>query len=338
MGKYWDVEKTASYNCLLNFIMGIRGCGKTYGLLQYLVNRYLKHEYRFMYVRRSEEELKALTTMKSGRLFNHVQTEFEGHSLWTEANVLHVDKEVCGYAQAVSTARKLKSDALDNVRDIVFDEFIIDNTISSQRYLPSEVTAFFELYESIARPGSRDYDVRCWFLGNAISSTNQYFDFFKLTMPFNTDIKRDGDKLLQLVAPPELIEAKKSTRFYKTIEGSDYAAYAAENKFLRDRESFIAKKDSKCEYQYTMLYYDDSIGVWRDYRNGRYFISDDVDKQCRTVYACTTESHEPNVLLMKGFKGSRQLKNLKEAYDKGCLFYENQRLYNWFRDIVRMAL
>ena len=69
MSKFWNIEQTASYNCLFNFIDGIRGAGKTYGLLKYEIERYKKFGYRFMYVRRSEEELKTLTTQKSGRLF-----------------------------------------------------------------------------------------------------------------------------------------------------------------------------------------------------------------------------------------------------------------------------
>lgn len=336
--KYWNIPLTASHNCLFNYILGIRGAGKTYGLLKMMVSKYLKSGERFMYLRRSEEELKTLTTQKNGRLFNHVQVEFEGHSLWAESNVLHIDKETCGYAQALSTARKMKSDALDNVRDIIFDEFIIDTTCSLQRYLPDEVTAFLELYESVARPGTRDYDVRCWFLGNAISSTNPYFDYFDLKMPYKTDIWKRGDSLVQMVAPPELIEAKKGTRFYQMIEGTAYAAYAAENEFLRDNNAFIAKKTKDAEYQFTMLYMDNEIGIWRSNRNGRYYVSDNVDKQCNMVYATTTETHEPNTLLLKGFKSSTHLKMLKKAYDLGCVYYENQRLSNWFRDIVRMGL
>ena len=133
-------------------------------------------------------------------------------------------------------------------------------------------------------------------------------------------------------------EAKKSTRFYQSIEGTAYAAYAAENKFLRDNQYFIKKKTRDAEYQFTMIYYDYLIGVWRDYRNGCYVISEDVDKQCRLVYATTTETQEPNTMLLRGFKSSVHLSNLKKAYDMGCVYYENQKLHNWFRDIVRMGL
>ena len=33
ISKYWDIPRTVSHNCLFNFILGIRGAGKTYGLL-----------------------------------------------------------------------------------------------------------------------------------------------------------------------------------------------------------------------------------------------------------------------------------------------------------------
>lgn len=335
---YFNPQNTASHNKLMNYIIGIRGCGKTYSTLKYFVERYLKTGERFIYLRRSEEELKKLTTQKNGRLFNHVQAEFEGHALWAEANVLHVDKDICGYAAALSTAGKFKSDAITGVTNIVFDEFIINKLITQQRYLPDEVTAFLEFYETIARPGSRDYDVKCWFLGNAVSSSNPYFDYFDLHTPFQGNIYKKGDSLVQMVAPPDLIEAKKATRFYKMLEGTAYENYAVENKFLTDTQHFIKKKSKSSEYQFGFIYYDDVIGVWKDYRNGWYIISDDVDKQCRLMYAATTETHEPNTLLLKGARNSYHLKGLRDAYDLGCVYYENQRLYNWFRDIVRMGL
>lgn len=336
--KFWNISQTISYNALFNFILGIRGAGKTYSSLKYFIERYQKYGHKFLYLRRTEEELKKLTTCRNGRIFNLVKNEFPNNTLWAESNNLYCDKEIMGWAQALTTAGKLKSDAIDNVRDIIFDEFIIDKNISKQRYLPDEVTAFLELYETIARPGERDYDVRCWFLGNAITSTNPYFDYFDINLPYNTDIAKKGEFLTQMVAPPELIEAKHATRFYKAIEGSAYSAYASENKFLRDNKYFIKKKNKNCEYQFTFIYYDNKIGVWRDYRNGCYFISDSVDKQCKTVYATTTESQQPNILLLKGFKTSYNLKNLKTAYELGCVYYENQRLASWFRDIVRMGL
>ena len=51
---YWDIKKPLSYNCLWNFILGMRGGGKTYGSLKYAIEQYLKahkkgEKWQFMY-------------------------------------------------------------------------------------------------------------------------------------------------------------------------------------------------------------------------------------------------------------------------------------------------
>lgn len=340
---YWDVVRTSSHHCMWNFIKGIRGCGKTYTMKKYLIERYKKQSKQFLWIRRSEEELKKQTTQKNGRFFKDVQKEFPNHVLWAEANVLYMDKEIIGYAQALNTGKKLKGDTLQNIHNIVFDEYLIDSIKDPYaRYLPDEFGTFLELSETVGRYGSRDFEPTFWFLGNNISSDDPYTANFNLQDPYGKDIWKRGEFLVQYVAPPKLIEAKKATRFYQSLAGlpagDKYRAYAMENESLRDNKTFIKKKGQHAEYQYALLYYNEAIGVWQDYRNGCFFISDSVDKQCREVYACTTEEQQPNVLLLKGFKNSKKLKMLKQAYDLGCVYYENQKLANWFRDIIRMGL
>lgn len=337
--KYINFNLVRSHNVLYNWLIGIRGCGKTYGALLFCVQQFIKHKYRFCYVRRTEEELKRLTTTKNGRIFNYINAnnEFPKHLLWAESNNLYFDKSLIGYATALTTAHKMKSDAMENVHFIVFDEFLIDTMGTSQRYLSDEVTAFLEFYETVARPGTRDYTVYNFFLGNAILSTNPYFDYFGLDLPYKCDLIKRGEHLVQLVAPPSLIKAKKKTRFYKSLEGTAYEAYAVENKFLRDNKNFICKKNKNCEYQFTLIYYNERIGVWKDYRNGRFYISDDVDKQCKAVFAVTTETQEPNTLILRDFRTGYFLKALKDAYSIGCVYYESQKLYRSFRDIIKLG-
>ena len=55
-GLYWNPGRTASYNCLFNFIVGSRGAGKTYGILKRGIARFLKSpkgsRAQFVYMRR----------------------------------------------------------------------------------------------------------------------------------------------------------------------------------------------------------------------------------------------------------------------------------------------
>lgn len=337
---YWDIKKPLSYNCLWNFILGMRGGGKTYGSLKYGIEQFLKEKkkgntWQFMYVRRMKSELEKLTQCRNGRIFKAVEKEFPTHNLKAESNVLYCDKEVIGYAQPLSTASILKSDAFPYVKLIIFDEFIIDNR-GTYHYLKDEVTKFLDLYETVAR----ERDVMVLFLSNAVTISNPYFDYFHLDKPYNTDIQRFGKSkeiLVQNFVDTELSDIKHKSRFGSIIQGTDYIDYAYDNKWLLDNNDFIEHKTQRSRYYLTLRFKDSYIGIWFDEIQWLYYISDDVDLQYGLIYSVTTDDHKPNVMLFHAGKKLPWLKNLQSAYEMGAVRYENIKLKNWFRDIMRMC-
>ena len=339
--KYWDIDKTLSYNCLFNFIISLRGGGKTYGCLKYCVGRYLREKkkgnlWQFVYVRRQENELKKLTISRGGRLFNDIRKEFPGHILKAESNVLYCDGEECGYAIQLSNAFTQKSDPHPNVQMIIFDEFI---AVKQSSYLNDEVTKFLELYESIARPGTDHPVVRVFFLGNAVTQMNPYFDYFRLERPYAGEFKRFGstnDILVQDVDVPELQEDKHRSRFGQLIQGTEYASYSIDNEWLEDNTDFIQKKTKDCEYRMSIRYNNQWIGVWFDTIDWIYYISMNVDLQNPNKYSATTQDHKPNVMLIKNAKRMASFKHLIDSYNMGAIRYESIKLKNWFREIIRM--
>lgn len=341
MSKYWDIRKTLSYNCLFNFIISLRGGGKTYGTLKYCVDKYLKEKkqgrlWQFVYVRRQENELKKLTISRGGRLFNDIRKEFPGHILKAESNVLYCDGEECGYAIQLSNAFTQKSDPHPNVQMIIFDEFI---AVKQSSYLNDEVTKFLELYESIARPGTDHPVVRVLFLGNAVTQMNPYFDYFRLERPYAGEFKRFGstnDILVQDVDVPELQEDKHRSRFGQLIQGTEYASYSIDNEWLEDNTDFIQKKTKDCEYRMSIRYNNQWIGIWFDTIDWIYYISMDVDLQNPNKYSATTQDHKPNVMLIKNAKRMASFKHLIDSYNMGAIRYESIKLKNWFREIIRM--
>lgn len=341
MSKYWDIRKTLSYNCLFNFIISLRGGGKTYGTLKYCVDKYLKEKkqgrlWQFVYVRRQENELKKLTISRGGRLFNDIRKEFPGHILKAESNVLYCDGDECGYAIQLSNAFTQKSDPHPNVQMIIFDEFI---AVKQSSYLNDEVTKFLELYESIARPGTDHPIVRVFFLGNAVTQMNPYFDYFRLERPYAGEFKRFGstnDILVQDVDVPELQEDKHRSRFGQLIQGTEYASYSIDNEWLEDNTDFIQKKTKDCEYRMSIRYNNQWIGIWFDTIDWIYYISMDVDLQNPNKYSATTQDHKPNVMLIKNAKRMASFKHLIDSYNMGAIRYESIKLKNWFREIIRM--
>lgn len=339
--KYWDVDRTLSHNCLFNFIISLRGGGKTYGCLKRVIKNFLdaKKQGRvrqFVYVRRQENELKKLTISRGGRLFAAVQKEFPGHTLKAESNTMYCDGEVCGYAIQLSNAFTQKSDSFPYVDTIIFDEFI---AIKRSSYLNDEVTKFLELYETIARPGTDHPPVRVFFLGNAVTQTNPYFEYFYLERPYQGEFKKFGptkDILVQDVSVPELQADKHASRFGQLIAGTEYASYAIDNEWLEDDSDFIQRKTKDCEYRMAIRYNDTWIGVWYDNIDWMYYISMDVDLQNPNKYSATTADHKPNVMLIKSAKRMRSFGHLIDAYNNGAIRYESIKLKSWFREVMRM--
>ena len=91
---YWDIAKPLSYNALFNFIVGARGCGKTFGVKQWCIKDFLKTGYQFVYVRRYKTELKTVKTF-----FFDIADHFPNHTFEVKGNEFNIDGKTAGYAR-----------------------------------------------------------------------------------------------------------------------------------------------------------------------------------------------------------------------------------------------
>lgn len=352
-GEHWNANKTLSYNCLWNFVVGMRGGGKTYGALCKCVENFIKAKKdgrveQFIYLRRYKTEIEKLTISRGGRLFNAIikNKEFPGYQFKAESNVLQIkcpgeeQWETLGYGMSLTTSLVQKSDSFPDVTTIVFDEFII-NPHDNYRYLKGEVTKFKEFYETVARErkGTKDSkDVVVLFLSNAVSVSNPYFDHWNLNKPRDGQFQRFGKEILvENFVSPELAKRKKESRFGSIVAGSDYAEYAYDNAWLLDNTDFLGKKTQRSRYFATLIFMGKSMGVWVDELQWLYYISDDVDNDCERVYSVTTDDHKPNMLLFKSARKLPVIKALMDAYNYGAVRYEDIKLKNSFREIMRMC-
>ena len=342
---YWNPKETLSHNCLFNFVVGMRGGGKTYGSLKYGIDKWIAAEKagrcsQILYVRRLKSELAKLTISRGGRLFNAVQNEFPGYELKAESNELLIrakDGEknfnYLGYAQPLSTASILKSDAMPNVDLIIFDEFIIDNK-GTYHYLSGEVTKFLDLYETVAR----GRDVKVFFLSNAVTVSNPYFDYFHLDKPRNGRFQKFGsDILVENYVNEQLSNQKKRSRFGNIIAGTEYSDYAYDNEWLLDNNDFLEKKTQRSRYCCTLVFNGQKFGIWVDEVQWLYYVSTDIDPTDMHLYSVTTDDHKPNMLLLKAAKQLPMIKALMEAYAAGAVRYESVKLKNSYREVMRMC-
>lgn len=329
---FYSYQKVLSYNALLNFIIGERGVGKSYGAKVYVANRFIKKGKQFVYLRRYKTELQQ-AMMKKGTpiFFDQIKNDpsVKGHKLSNKNDVMYIDDKLAGFAMPLSIANILKSATYEGVDTIIFDEFIIDK--GNYHYLSNEVIQMLDVIETVARLR----DIKVFFLGNAISITNPYFTFFDLSLPYNSDIKtfKDGLILVNYIKNLKYREVKKSTRFGKLIEGTEYGKYAIDNEFLRDSKSFIKKKSKDSKFYFIIVIGGKYYGVWCDYKEGFMYISNNYDPNCPVLFSLNPDDHNETTLLIR-CRTSPFFKSVIEHYRLARLCFENQSIKNVVMEIL----
>ena len=326
---FYSPEKILSYNALLNLIIGNRGCGKTYGFKTFVVKRFLNKGKQFAYIRRYDTDLEAsVGTSQDNKFFEQIKNEFPNSKFKITKNKkvrkLYIDDKICGYALPLSAADSLKSSSYENVDVLIYDEFMLKEG-TTQHYLKNEPEVILDLIETIGRLR----DIRIFCLANAISSTCPLMSYFNVTLPYNSDIKtfKEGTIAVEYVQNEKYIEAKKSSRFGKLIDGTRYGKYAIDNEFLLDSKSFIKKKDSNAKYYFMLIINGKNYGVWRDFKNQIIYISNDYDPNGLVKFALHDDDHNESTVLAK-IRSNFWFKQIIDYYRVGKLCFESQSVKN----------
>ena len=260
---------------------------------------------------------------------------------WTE-------DDIAGYTFHLSTATNKKSTPYPHITTMVFDEFLLDE--GPQKYLPGEVRALLNLYETIARPvdtsemedAPPQREVKLFLLANTITITNPYFLYFDLKVPKRQD--RNGkwiwkhptkDILVENVMAEEYMEAKKRTKFGKIVEGTDYFDYSMNNQFILDEDYFIERKSPQAKHAFNISYKGNLYGVWFDYSIGRMWVCEATDPYGIT-YTLTLKDHKPNTMLLKSRNKTSYFKLFFDMFQAGNVFFENMNIKNHCYEILKM--
>lgn len=332
MGIYYNNHKLISYNGLFNFIIGERGVGKTFSFKEFCTDQFLKNGSQFIYIRRYKTELeKSMMKGKVPCFYESLKNldKYKDVELNNTANNILVNKKLAGVAISLTTALILKSVEFTKVKYIIFDEFMIIKG-SPYHYLKNEIMQFLELYETI----SRLKDVRVFFLGNAISTTNPYFTYFDIRLPYNSNFVtyKNGLIVIEYIKNLAYRETKKKSRFGKLIEDTEYAKYAIDNIMYEDTKSFLKKKPNNVRYLFTIYLQSKYYGCWIDDVNNEIFISKDYNPTSKNIYAMTKDDLIPNSILL--YKWHFYYHNLISYFNSSKLFFDNTKTKNNFIDFL----
>lgn len=321
---YYDYSKIRSYNALLNFIIGGRGIGKSYGAKKMVIKDFIKNGNQFVYMRRYKTELEtAVSTFFDDIIANNEfgeDVEFKVKKN-KEITTFEVNGETAGYAIALSTSNILKSTSFPLVKTVIYDEFIIDKGV--YHYLKDEPIKLLDSLETIGRLR----DIKCFLLGNAVSIINPLFTYFNLSTPYGGEFKTFKDGLIVVHCPvnKEYEQAKKASKFGRLIEGTEYGDYAISNKWLRDSTTFIEKKSAGSVYWATIIINGQNLGIWRDFDSGFVYLDTHYNPNTTFKLACTAEDHQENTILAS-LSSNPIIKLIVIAFKNGNLRFSSMKV------------
>lgn len=348
---FWNPRITLTHNMLFNFILGNRGGGKTFGAKEWAIDNFIKKGEQFGYIRRYKEDLREPMV----QFFKDIEYKYPDYEFKTDSKYFYIrlkpldpnekwtEKDIAGFGFVLSTASNKKSIAYPNITTLIFDEFLLDK--GNQIYLADEPIKLLNLYETVARPGTGHKRVILFLLANALTVTNPYFLFFNLRMPTKQDknkkyIWKHPTKpiLVEDVRNDAFIDVKKNTEFGALVEGTKYADYSIENKFLLDDDTFIEKKGANARYEFTFIYKGEKYGVWSDYQEGKMWVSKDIDPSYIIVYSLTMKDHSPNMLFLKNLSRAPHFKGFIDNFKIGNVRFENMDVKNITYEVIKMTM
>lgn len=321
---WYQPTRCKSYNKLLNFIIGGRGIGKTYGFKKDAISRFLKTGKQFIYLRRYKTELTTIGTFLNDQIQNFGNHEFKikGGKIFT---TFIVDGLEMGYSFPLTTYKNLKSSSFPNVDTIIFDEFIPEKGGFNQ-YIQNEVEILLNLIDSIFR----QRDGHIYLLANNVSIINPYFAYFEIEPKINKEFttfnssESTSQILIEICQDKYTKNQTNKSKFQKLISNTTYGDY---NKglFIYDSDDFIEAKTNASNYLAT-LYLDGSYyGVWCDYTIGRLYVNKQYNKESPYVYAIGTQ-RRPNMILGKMWRKDIRLEMIIRNYRDGNLYFQNQTI------------
>ena len=327
---FWDIDRTLTHSDALFFvIVGNRGGGKSYGAKKRAIKNFINKHEQFGYIRRTKDDLK--DSIKE--FFKDIikNKEFPEYEFKVDGNKLYYKKSI----------------PYPNITMMIYDEFLLDDQSSQQRYMKNEPRALLNLYETVARPATDHPRVVLFMLANSTSINNPYFLFFGLKMPDLDHPDKNGKYIwhhptrpiiVENVVNQKFIDAKKSTEFYGIIAGTGYDEYSLDNKFINDDDTFVEKRVSTAKPYFTFIYKNKRFGVWLSMIEGLMWVSEQYDPNYPIVYSLTMKDHQPNTLFLRSRRQAQHFNVFIQAYNDGCVRFESILIKSMCYEVIKMVM
>lgn len=329
---YFNPRKYLPYQRNFILVNSERVIGKTYSTQKFMLERALERKERFLYIVRTQEEIKKGVFQDAFmkvmyEQFPEVNFIFKRDKCYYRPNPEIKDMDVfIGQCLSLSEANKTKRINYPRIKWGLFDEYILEEKRRSE-YVNGweEPTLLLKLYETVDR--DQDY-LTIFMMANTVEFYNPYHlhQAFKVPPIKKNEIWK-GDNVLYTIAEGSaaLKEKKKSSKFLKMIEGTEYGKYAKDGYFINDNTAFIENRPFGCSLKFNFDVNGSTFGVWLDHATSRIYIDSVHDPNFKIWFTFNSEKHIEGKTLIKG-KEAFLCKWLGTEYKKGHVYWTSMEV------------
>lgn len=262
---FYDIRKDCKSDMPFKIIIGPRGCGKSYSVLDYM-QEVSSESSKFIYMRRDGTEIdscasdygnpfKSLNMDKGYSISPFQISKFNGFGIGND-----ITAECIGYGVALSTFASMRSQDFSDVDRIFFEEFIPEK---HKRKIKGEGQALLNVYETINRNRELkgEKPVEMIMCANGIDLANPILLELGATSLIAKMIANKQRRLtvpekqlyIEIIPRTKVSEAKEQTALYK-LANKDFIIDALDTTFRGADLQFVRKgvnlRSYKTEFSY----------------------------------------------------------------------------------------
>ncbi|MCD8200790.1 MAG: phage DNA encapsidation protein [Clostridia bacterium] len=334
--KYFSANGILGRGAVFNQVYSDRSDGKTFDIKYRAVQRFIKHGYATVYVRRWKTEI---TVAMYQTFLDEVFRVYPTLNIFDiRASKTGIEARPKGqkdipyrymiYFMPISIANKIKSnfDPIP-VREIDFDEYVpLDG-----RYAPDEMINLMELYRTCDR--DRNVVKLCTF-GNRITGSTPFLNFFNInpdiTVP-KIRVYKQGTIAIQVYMNEEHREEVNSSPMATALAGTVYESYM-KGGILESSEAVIRQRPSDTMLWASFRSEAGSGSIFSD-SDGHYYVTDKAAAAPTTI---TDKAYGMDGEIVASYNAVAA--RLKQLYRMSCLYATSERAWTIFQPIFKIAI
>lgn len=344
-GDFYSPEHALSYGRPWIMSIGSRSIGKSTGWMIDTIRRYLKNGRRFIYLRRTDDEVKStapsccdsacIILKNAGFAVDHIEAYRRHFWLYkTENKDGKETPEDIGMYFSLSMSYKLKSAnfGAQNYNRIIYDEFInTDPTkyLGTKENFTYEFDRCLELYQTVDRGVGSAFrnETQFVFIANLASYYNPIFLGLGVDEYLRTDSKNISPKGKQWIC--EQTKEVKATSAYKSSFSYQLAdkanqQYAYENIAFDESLEFVKKIDAPMRALFNIAFDGNRFGVYWVESEDVFYISSRLSTMNTLALKPGAQSDTASMLAVRP-ADCMWLKNLRTMYYQGKVICETKK-------------